>query len=436
MPSRRFAFGLFGAALLSLTTTTALAKKGGGGKPGGGGEDPPPPPAPVEYQLTWIPGVNGGNIRIYDSNSAGIAVGSYADETGTAKAFWTTADGVINPLWWTLPPGYEAWRVGSGGILSELQISEGGLVCGVIGNDETSEYQLFLADFSDPNSLEPVGSILSRRPRYIHMNEFGDVACRVVIGNDATLYLYVASLDKMFGWEQNLRGFTPTGINDNLQVSLVYQELVFDYPTYISSHGSGLLTFDVATKNGEIEDLGIATASEDPVTLAWGGLNNAGDVFGCFETRVSRVRYRNLRLVSRVADTTAGFIAADSATWTELDSRLPSGSTMSSSPWSFTAAACALGVNEAGQVVGGYNKRSSRYFAEGLWLLDPEDGLFDVENLVVGDIAQVDEFRSANQFGDVRLTEPTPETGYGVISGWDSSYGAAFILTPHLVQQP
>ena len=192
----------------------------------------------------------------------------------------------------------------------------------------------------------------------------------------------------------------------------------------------------MGTENGVFEDLGIASTNGDPVTLPWGGINNAGDLFGCFETQAPRFRIHRNRLVSRTADTTAGFISAGSATWAELDPRLPIVSTLSSAH-GFETAACALGVNEdAGQVVGGYNKESGRYFAEALWLYDPADGILNLDDLVVGDVAQVDAFRNPNQFGDVRITEHTPETGYGIISGWDSSYRAAFILTPRLVQQP
>ncbi len=69
-------------AVMHFTALPGLAGKGGiKGKPGGGGEDPPP--APVEYQLTWIPGINGGHMEIYDCNTAGIALGGFEDETGT-----------------------------------------------------------------------------------------------------------------------------------------------------------------------------------------------------------------------------------------------------------------------------------------------------------------------------------------------------------------
>ncbi|MEZ5326200.1 MAG: hypothetical protein R3F19_14205 [Verrucomicrobiales bacterium] len=417
---------------LHFTALPGLSK----GKPGGGGDPPPPTPAPVEYQLTWIPGINDGYISVYDSNAAGIAVGIYADETGTRKPFCTTADGVITPLdnRWALPPGYEAegWRVG--GQFGEIQINEANLVCGSLVNDLTSEHQLFLANLSDPDSLEPVGSVLGNHPSHVHMNEHGDVAFRVTDGitteHVETLHLYVRSLDKMFGWEQDLRGYIPTGINDNLQVSLVYQEFIWVTPTVIYNHGSGLLTFDVATEEAVIDDLGTAWTIDEPITLPFGGINNDGTVFGCFETKAPRYRIRGNRLVSRSSDATAGFISAGAETWTELDASLPTGSTLAT-PYSIDMAACALGVNEFGQVVGGYHKVSARYGCEDLWLLDPEHGLFDVNDLVVGDLAEVEAFRAANNIGLVHITEIDPETGYGIISG---SAGAGFILTPRLIK--
>jgi|GEM_PF-4119093 len=446
--SRRKAIVLTGAALFSLTASPALGKKGGNG----GG--PPPNPAPVEYQLTWIPGINDGHMRIYDCNTAGIAVGSYDDETGTTKPFCTTADGVITPLdnWWVLPPGYEGWRV----MGHEMQINEANTVCGVITNDQTSEYKLFLANLSDTDSLEPVGSILSSKPWWVYMNEHGDVAFRTHAARtittetftwDTTLYLYVRSLDKMFGWEQTVGDFTPTGINDNLQVSLVYSDYdeQFGNPrtaTGPSFHGSGLLTFityDVEKDEAVIviEDLGTAGTIEEPMTVPWGGINNAGTVFGYFETEAPRIRIRSGRMVSRSANTTAGFIVADAETWTELDASLPiGGSIYKTSQWGagYVAAACALRVNEFGQVVGGYQV-VGRYVSEDLWLLDPEDGLFDVNDLVVGNDADVEAFRAAYRFGFVHITGIDTVTGYGIISGIASS-SAGFILTPRLIQQP
>jgi len=68
-----------------------------------------------------------------------------------------------------------------------------------------------------------------------------------------------------------------------------------------------------------------------------------------------------------------------------------------------------------------------------LWLLDPEHGLFDVNDLVVGDLAAVEAFRAADNIGLAHITEIDPETGYGIISGYA---GAGFILTPRLIQQP
>ena len=194
----------------------------------------------------------------------------------------------------------------------------------------------------------------------------------------------------------------------------------------------------MTTENAEIDDLGTAETIAEPITLSWGGLNNDGTVFGCFETEVL-VKFRRGDLVSRSADTTAGFIAAGAATWTELDASLPSGSSLYSSvyyngPTGIQKAACALGVNEFGQVVGCY-QMSARFLSEDLWLLDPYDGLFDVNDLVVGDAADVEAFRAA-QFHNVHLTGIDADTGYGIISGSASSYGPAFILTPRLIQQP
>lgn len=84
-------FALF-AAFSPLSAKPGGNGGGGGGNPGGGGdEDPPTNPAPVEYQLTWLPGTY-GYTEIHDINSAGIAVGRYHDETGTPRLFWTTSD--------------------------------------------------------------------------------------------------------------------------------------------------------------------------------------------------------------------------------------------------------------------------------------------------------------------------------------------------------
>ncbi len=74
--------------------------------------------------------------------------------------------------------------------------------------------------------------------------------------------------------------------------------------------------------------------------------------------------------------------------------------------------------------------------SEDLWLLDPEDGLFDVNDLVVGDLAEVDAFRAADNFRYVRITGIDPETGYGIISGSASYTGPGFILTPRQIEQP
>ncbi len=79
--------------------------------------------------------------------------------------------------------------------------------------------------------------------------------------------------------------------------------------------------------------------------------------------------------------------------------------------------------------MGGYESLGHR--SESLWILDPEYGLFDLDDMVVGDDA--DAFRSANAFRGLHITEPDPATGYGIISGYDRLADAAFILTPALV---
>ncbi len=156
------------------------------------------------------------------------------------------------------------------------------------------------------------------------MNENGDVTWRSIVeGNITTLHLYVRSLDELFSWESGAFNYYPTGINDNLQISLVSRYITTLYYSSPLFRGSGLLTFDVASETGDIEPLsGYAESFTEPLVLPWGGLNNAGTVFGCFETRVMRMRYKNGRVVDRVSNTTAGFIAADSDTWSELDARL------------------------------------------------------------------------------------------------------------------
>lgn len=118
-----------------------------------------------------------------------------------------------------------------------------------------------------------------------------------------------------------------------------------------------------------------------------------------------------------------------------LDAHLPIGGSASPKQlWSaiYTAAACAVGGNEDGQAVGSYNKSSSRYGAEDLWLLDRDDDLFNVNDLMVGDLAYIETFWAADNIGLVHITEPHSETGYGIISGASS---ASFILTPRLAEQ-
>ena len=56
-----------------------------------------------------------------------------------------------------------------------------------------------------------------------------------------------------------------------------------------------------------------------------------------------------------------------------------------------------------------------------------------MNDLVVGDLAEVEAFRAADNIGLVHITEIDPETGYGIISGYASS-SAGFILTPHLIE--
>ncbi len=241
-------FALFAA--FSPVSAKPGGKGGGGDKPGGGGgEEPPPNPAHVEYQLTWFPGTY-GYTEIHDINSAGIAVGRYHDETGARRLFWTTADGTINPLddWWVLPPGYEDWQVEGG----ELQINNAHDVCGFIENTVTGEEELFLANLFDVSSLEPVGSVPSNS-QWLHMNENGDVVFMAAQTGWYSL-LYVRSLNTIFNFEQDYPGYMPTGINDNLQVSLILSGE--SDGTGLVYHGSARLTFDPANESAMVEELG------------------------------------------------------------------------------------------------------------------------------------------------------------------------------------
>lgn len=71
---------LAGLALSLCLAAPLLAKKGGGGGgPGGGTEDPPADPLPVVYALTWLTDPSDGSgdqSSIFDIDANGVAVGS------------------------------------------------------------------------------------------------------------------------------------------------------------------------------------------------------------------------------------------------------------------------------------------------------------------------------------------------------------------------
>ena len=100
-----------------------------------------------------------------------------------------------------------------------------------------------------------------------------------------------------------------------------------------------------------------------------------------------------------------------------------------------TPAASALSANEFGQVLGGYDVRNLLHGTD-LWLLDPDHGLLQVDDLVVG--VDGDEFRNWPGFWDVTISEIESQTTYGIIAGSsapDSSTNTCgFILTPKPVQ--
>jgi hypothetical protein len=411
------------ASLLLLASLGSAWAKGKPDKPPGDGGGGGSSTSPVDYELTMIPGIH-GDTHIWGVNSSGFAVGTYYESAGVRKPFWTDAGGAINRLdnFWALPAG---WRMGRG----IIRINDLNQVGGFIVNDLTSDIQIFSADRSDKNTLKPLGSIGSYG-NHPQMNNNGDI---VAVG-EGSLFLYCRSLDELFelpvAWSE-----IPTGINDSLQISFVSWrddgQNGFD--------GSFRYSFDPASENDVLEDLS-STLPDGSISLARDITSN-GSVVGFYYANEARKRNRKAR---------AGFMDGNTLTWGELDAPLPTGGDI----WiqkSYTIlrpAASALGANESGQVVGGYDVQNLLSGTD-LWLLDLEDGLLHLDDLVVAgaDASAVDDFLDWTWIWDVTISEtyidpePAPETGYGVIAGSmapDSPISGAnmsgFILTPRLVQ--
>jgi hypothetical protein len=411
------------ATAVSLLLLAPLGSTWAKGKPprddgDGGGSST----SPVDYHLTMIPGIH-GDTHIYGVNSSGIAVGTYYESAGVRKPFWTDASGTINPLdnFWTLPAGYEDWRMGTG----QLRINESNQVGGFIVNDLTSEKEIFLADLSDPLSLEALGST-GTYANYPQMNNNGDI---VAVGEDS-LVLYCRSLDQLFALPVP-RSEMPTGINDNLQISLVSWrdegQNGFD--------GSFRYSFDptaTPTPTGVLKDLS-STLPGGSITLAR-DITSDGSVVGFYYANEARKRDRKAR---------ASFMDGDTLAWGEFDAPLPTGGDIwiTNSSTTLRPAASALGANEFGQVVGGYEVQNLLSGTD-LWMLDPDDGLLHLDDLVVGaDLGAVEDFRNWTWIWDVTISEIEPETTYGVIAGSmasDSLISGAnmngFILIPRPVQ--
>ena len=161
----------------------------------------------------------------------------------------------------------------------------------------------------------------------------------------------------------------------------------------------------------------------EAVALCW-DIDDSGTVFGAYEDRAPKGR-------NRTSSAKAGFVIDGSLNWLELNPLLPVGSS-SRGESTVQYAASALNANDAGQLLGGYEVWNS--VSGDLWLSDPQDGLFNLNDLVAGDPADTDVFRTADNLRNVEISEVESITGYGVISG--NAYGTpyrAFILTPVLV---
>lgn len=405
---------------LALATPITLAGKGNGkGKPGdGGGEDPPPPPpvpAPVEYTVSWFPGTFGAT-QIYDVNAAGIAVGRYHDEAGERHAFWTQGDGTLRHLadTWTLPAGFEGWRLGRG----ESAINDANQVAGIMVNEQTLEYWLYLAQLGDPSSLEPLGAV-SSNASWLDLNDHGDVA----VGYGGP-YLYVRSTNRVYSlWDEARGPELITGLNNQLQLSVMSWA---DYDTNGNGFdGCARWTFDPVSEvlTQEVISSAVVVRNE-AISLAY-GIDHTGRVLGAYEEEAPHRK-------RRTSSAKAGYVEPGTTAWTSLDSELPTGSSHGRESW-IRFEACALKANDSGLVLGGYGVHAAT--SEALWIRDTEGGLHALDDLVVGTAGDVEAFRAGTNFQKVQLSQAASGV-YGFISGYDYAGGGAFILTPQLVEAP
>jgi hypothetical protein len=139
-------------------------------------------------------------------------------------------------------------------------------------------------------------------------------------------------------------------------------------------------------------------------------IDNQGTVFGGFETSVSSSK-RN-----RSGDAKASVIGALDANGSELDPSLPSGSQGLGGREGIVMETCALEANESGQVVGGYDLL--QIGSSSLWGKDPVDGLFNIDDAVVGEVADVEASLASTEFRYVTISEPNA-SGYGINSCYE-----------------
>jgi hypothetical protein len=388
------------AVALVASLPAAFAGNGNGkGKPGGGGEDPPTPAASIEYELTWLAGFGGDDTFVYDVNSAGIAVGRSEDANGTFKGFVATAAaGMVDfDNWLQLPAGWTS-RV--------LALNESNLACGYIKRPEFSDNVTFLVDLADSTSLELLHSFPAAPTLGMRINENGDFSFRV----DGVNYLYVRASDQLFSLDGIADLQRPHAINEQLQLALPSNDDRHNRP---GAHAFRY-SFDSTTETGFLEDLQ-ADLKGNALTFAF-DITNEGTVYGSF------LRKGGL--------TKAGYVENGSTVWNALEAVDSRGD------------ACAHGANESGQIIGANDAEYPYGGGSDLWILDPVEGFFSLDELITGDPAEVLFFQTMEGFHRPVISEAESATGYGVIAGYgyevDTTPGTTpklgFILTPRPVQ--